>query len=72
MRKLSTAGRWTAILAGAAPLVTVATCNQSPNGRSRFVVNSTNDDLAEDFLEVFFDDDDVEDFFDDLEDAFDD
>jgi hypothetical protein len=52
-----------AILAGAAPLVTVATCDEAPYG-SGFSVRSTNDDLLEDVVEFLFDgdcDDDCDD-----------
>ncbi len=50
--------RWLfAVLVGAAPLVTVATCNESPYG-PRVLVQSTNDDLVDDVFEFLFDDDD--------------
>ncbi len=60
------------VLAGAAPLVTFVSCNQFPGGGGQLIVDSTNDDFAENVLEVFFDDDDVDDFLDDVEDVFDD
>ena len=44
-------------LAGAAPLVTVATCDESGQG-THVVVNSTNDDLVDDVLAILFGEDD--------------
>ena len=49
-----------ALLAGAAPLVTVATCDRGPGG-GHFVVNSTNDNLVDDVLDILFDEDDDDD-----------
>ena len=46
-----------ALLAGATPLVTMGTCDESGNG-VRLVVNSTNDDLVDDVLEILFEEDD--------------
>ena len=45
------------VLLAGAPLVTVATCDESGSG-ARVVVNSTNDDLVDDVLEVLFGEDD--------------
>jgi len=41
------------MLAGVAPLVTVATCNEAGPG-ARLTVNSTNDDLVADVLALVF------------------
>ncbi len=49
-----------ALLAGAAPRVTMATCDRGANG-GHFVVNSTNDDLVEDVIDILFDNDDDDD-----------
>ncbi|MCP4250855.1 MAG: hypothetical protein GY778_27775 [bacterium] len=48
------------VLAGAAPLVTVATCDRSTAG-GHFVLNSTNDNLVEDAIDFLFDHDDDDD-----------
>ena len=45
------------VLLAGAPLVTVATCDESGSG-ARVVVNSTNDDLVDDVLEILFGEDD--------------
>jgi len=56
--------RWLALLAGASPLVTFATCDRSPNG-GQFVLHSSNDNLLEDAFDFVFggdhDDDDDDD-----------
>ncbi|MHC4066471.1 MAG: hypothetical protein ACYSUI_18495 [Planctomycetota bacterium] len=49
-----------ALLAGAGPLVTVGTCNRSETG-GNFVLNSTNDHLVADVLDILFDEDDDDD-----------
>ena len=49
------------LLAGAAPLVTVANCNRTPNGGGTFDLHSTNDHLVEDALDWLFDIDDDDD-----------
>ena len=49
-----------ALLAGAAPLATVATCDRSPQG-GRAVVTSSNENLLEDVIDLLFDHDDDDD-----------
>lgn len=46
-----------ALLAGAAPLATVATCNRTPTG-AQGVITSSNENLLEDVIDLLFDDDD--------------
>jgi hypothetical protein len=49
-----------ALLAGAAPLATIATCNRSPHGGQAFVTSS-NENLLEDVIDLLFDHDDDDD-----------
>lgn len=49
-----------ALLAGVAPLATIATCNRSPDGGQAFVTSS-NENLLEDVIDLLFDHDDDDD-----------
>jgi len=49
-----------ALLAGAAPLATLATCDRYADGGS-FVVTSSNENLVEDVVDLIFDPDDDDD-----------
>ncbi len=50
-----------ALLAGAAPLATVATCNRTPGGGGQAFVTSSNENLLEDVIDFLFDHDDDDD-----------
>ena len=49
-----------AMLAGAAPLATMATCNRTPYG-NQAIVTSSNENLLEDVIDLLFDHDDDDD-----------
>ena len=75
MSRRTKPGGWLLLLAGAAPLATVATCDRYGNG-GNIVVTSSNDHLFRDTVGFLFggdcDDDDCDDWKDDWEDFWDD
>ncbi|HUU84256.1 MAG TPA: hypothetical protein VM243_12200 [Phycisphaerae bacterium] len=50
-----------ALLAGAAPLATIANCNRTPDGGGQAYITSSNENLLADVIDLLFDHDDDDD-----------